>query len=159
MMNLSNDLQMILSALADDGFTVRDELASHGSALILMLFLNAPVKLHKDELSIQIRLASSRRFFSLYSPLALIHDALDPKTYDYLLRRQFSADQVGSATFAITQFNDADVLMAVQHWPFNTISSTQFDELLEVFIQASFTLMKLVSEIAPNTPSLQPMNG
>jgi hypothetical protein len=154
-MRIVDDLKRGLSAIADRNYDIQNQLKDRGWGNILIPFAAAPVKLHKDELNIQIRVASSGQFFSLHSPLAIVTHELESAPLLHLLRRQFDADQLGAASFAIQDMNDIDVLVGVQHWPLHTISEAQFIDLIETFIQATFTMLKEVNALAKETPGLQ----
>lgn len=157
-MPIKDDLYSALKALPRR-YSIQNELEKNGWALILMPYPTAPHNLHKDELSIQIRVASSGRFFTLYSPLAIFTAPTENNVLEHLLQRNFYADQTGGATLAITQINDIDTLMAVYHWLFDTISPEMFQSMLDNFIKACFTLMTEIDSIAAKSKAIQPVNS
>ena len=66
-------------------------------ALILIPFPDAAIKPHKDQLAIQIRIASDENYFSLYSPLAMLADTRIADVYEHIMmRRNFYANQVNA---------------------------------------------------------------
>lgn len=140
------------------GCDINDTLDDNGWALVRMPYTDAPVRLHDNELTIQIRLASSGRFFTLFSPLALLHETPNAPALEHLLRRQFYADQVGAASVAIAQVGDADVLQAVAHWMLPTLTAEEFSKLFEIFVQAVFTLIPEVVQLAEAGQPLQPLH-
>jgi hypothetical protein len=154
-MGLKEDLRTGLFSLQKRGYSIRDELDAHGRAVVVIPFDDAPVRLRNDELVVQVRISSSGRFFTLSSALAMITDPLESEPLEHLLRRQFSADQVGGAGIAIMQVNDVDALTAVQHWPLKSISDAQLSELFEIFMQAFFTLYDEVKNLLENEQPLR----
>jgi len=157
-MPIKDDLYTALKALPRR-YSIQNELEENGWVLILMPYPNAPHPLHKDELSIQIRVASSGRFFTLYSPLAIFTRQPRTSILDHLLRRAFYADQTGGAGLAIMQVNDTDTVTAVYHWLFDNISPEQFQNLLDNFIAATFTLMKEIDSIAEKSDAIEVVNS
>lgn len=156
-MPLKEDLYAALKALPRH-YSIQNELEQNDRVLLLLPYPNAPHPLHKDELSIQIRLASSGRFFTLYSPLAIFSAQPETNILEHLLRRAFYADQTGGAGLAIMQVNDTESVTAVYHWLLDSISPEVFQNLLDHFIAATFTLMNEIDAIANRSDAIQAVN-
>lgn len=155
---LKDDLYTALSALARGRYSIDNKLDDKGWVLLLMPYPDAPHPLHKDELSIQIQISTTGRYFTLYSPLAILKERLQESTGEHILRRHFYADQVDGASLAIQDVYDKDVLTAIYHWGLGSINPEQFAILLERFTDGVFTLMKEIDIIADKDSTIDPIN-
>lgn len=158
-MSLVDALHTGLNALESRSYRIENELDTNGWVMILIPFDDPPVPLRDDELSVQIRVASSGALFTLYSPLALITGELPAATQTHLLRRNFYADQVGGAAYAVMQIQERDVLAAAAHWSLAHITSEQFTALVDQFVTAVFTMIPEINTVAARVPTLVPMNS
>lgn len=141
-MTLISDIQAGIAALQPHHFDITERLADGGFAVILIPFPKAPVKLPNDELSIQIRLAAGGRFFTMFTALALVDGPIEASVYQHLLRRNYFADQVGAASYALMSMDEEDGLVAAIHWPFNHIEPAPFTGLFQNLIEAKFMMLK-----------------
>jgi len=155
-MTLVQDIRAGIKALQPHNFTIHDQLDARGFAVILIPSAEAPLQVHDDELSIQLRIAAGGRFFTLFSPLALVNSA-DVSVYEHVLRRNYFADQVGGAAYALMTMDAHDVLVTVLHWPFNHITPEQFTALFETMLSATFDMLKEVIDMSANTEALTPL--
>lgn len=160
MTTLKHDVRLGIQALRLEGYLVNDELEAKNWAAVTVPFPQTPpsVQLRDDELVIQVRLSSSGRFFSFYSPLAIINNPVSASACEHILRRQFYADQVGSASLAIMNVNDTDALAVIIHWSLDKIYPEDFTALFYSFMQAIFTLIPEVAALIRQGQSLYPLH-
>ena len=107
-------------------------------------------------LVINVEMSGTGRYFTLSSPLATIDENTGADFLRALLYRQFYADQVSGAGFAIG--GREDVLVAVHHWALDKISTDEFSALFKGFISASLDLIDEVNNMARKERRVAPLH-
>lgn len=156
-MSIKDDIYNGLESLPRT-YSINNELDTRGWALITLPYPNAPHPLHEDELTLQLRIDSTERYASFYSPLAILHEGDKSSVYEHLLRRNFYAEQIDGFTFAIHQEQEHDVLQAVYHILESEISPDEFPNLIETMFQNLFTVINEVDDLANQSDLIQPIN-
>lgn len=111
------------------------------------------VELAEGRLIIEVEVSPTGKFFSFYTPIAIVTGRPSSEFLEALFYRQFYAEQLSSASFAIAAINEYDVLVSIYHWMLDTISPTQFAQLYQKFVLASFKLMDEVKGMLPYEPN------
>lgn len=112
------------------------------------------IKLRDGQLLIDVQVSPTGKFFSMLTPVAVFQDRPGADFFEALLYRQFYADQVSGAGFALSPANDNDMLVAIVHWMFDAITPETFKKLYQLFIAASFQLIDEVYEMAAQTTNV-----
>lgn len=157
-MSLHEDLNKALAELSQAPNLPDLTLDESGFCRIAVPIPPALIKLREGELLLDLQISATGKFFSLLTPLAILESQPDAAFFEALLYRQFYADQVSGASFALSPSNDNDILVAITHWLFDAITPESFKKLYQKFMAASFNLIDEVNEMAAKTAVVHPIH-
>lgn len=150
-MPLKEDINAGLAAISSPNKSQNLVLDDSGCCEIIIPLPASVVSLVDSQLIVQVKLSQTGRFFTLLSPIGVIQKKLTREFFEALFYRQFYAEQVSGASFAINAENDT--LVAVYHWMLESILPDDFSSLFQGFVTATLDLLREISnmtEVAQN---------
>lgn len=107
-----------------------------------------------QQLIVEVVLSKTANYFTLLTPLGVLDGKPTADFFQALLYRQFSADQVEAAGFALAAGGERDRLVALYHWPLSAITPDQFSGLFKNFVKAALALIREARDMAQREPAL-----
>lgn len=151
-MSLKEDINAGLAVISSPNNSQKLVLAHSGCCTIIVPLPASVVRLVDGQLIVKVKISQTGRFFTLLSPIGVIQEKLSREFLEALFYRQFYAEQVSGASFAIN--GEDDTLVAVYHWMLESISPDDFSSLFQEFVTATLDLLREISnmtEIAQNS--------
>ena len=155
-MSLKEDVNGALAAMSAPNAPTKLALDDTGRCAIALPFPGDIVELDEGVLTVTVEVSPTSRFFTLSTPLAAVGRKTGGEFFKALLYRQFYADQVSGASFAVG--GDEDVLVAVNHWTLDAITNGQFAELFKLFVSACLDLIDEVGTMAQRERNVKPLH-
>lgn len=155
-MPLKEDVNAALEAMSRPDASSKLKLDDAGRCTIPVPMPPDIADLTDGALMINVEVSGTGRYFTLSSPIATIDQKTGGEFLRALLNRQFYADQVSGASFAIG--GREDVLVSVYHWALDSISPDDFTALFKGFITASLDLIDEVGSMARKERRVKPLH-
>ena len=155
-MPLREDVNGALEAMSTPNAPSKLALDDTGRCAITIPFPGDITQLAEGVLRVAVEISKTGRFFTLSTPIAAVDQNTGSEFFRALLYRQFYADQVSGASFAIG--GSEDVLVAVNHWALDSITTDQFAELFKGFVSASLDLIDEVGEMVQRERRVKPIH-
>lgn len=155
-MSLIDDINAALGTMSRPAPSPKLALDDAGRCAIPVPMPRDIVDLADGVLMVNVEISGTRRFFTLSTPIAAVDQRTSSEFFRALLYRQFYADQVSGASFAIG--GSEDVLVAVYHWALDSITTDEFASLFKTFISASLDLIDEVVAMARRERRVKPLH-
>ena len=156
-MSLREDIIAALDTMSRPDASSKLTLDDAGRCTIPISIPADIAELADGALTINVELSGTGRYFTLSSPIATLDQKTSSGFLRALLYRQFYADQVSGAGFAIG--GREDVLVAVYHWALDAIYPDEFTALFKGFISATLDLIDEVGNMARREKRVKPLHG
>lgn len=116
------------------------------------------IELADGQIMLEVQISKTQDFFTFSSPLAVVKSTPSARFSEALLRRQFYADHVSGAGFALAVVGDEDLLVSVYHWMLDSITPEQFRALFKKFIGAVFDHVEEINTMARREFKVKPIH-
>ena len=155
-MPLKEDVNAALEAMSRPDASSKLTLDDAGRCTVPVPMPPEIAELTGGALMINVEMSGTGRYFTLSSPIATVDLKTGSEFLRALLYRQFYADQVSGASFAIG--GREDILVSVYHWALDSVSPDDFAELFKGFISASLDLIDEVGNMARRERRVKPLH-